>query len=86
MARPYALSSASYLIFWLSNLVYLLLPLASVKLLESFVAQEFELLVGLVKFSGNQFFICGVTLSNSILGVGLVPLGVAVNGLESEKG
>ena len=61
------------------------MPLASVKFLESFVAQKFEFLIGLVKFSSNQFFVCGVALSNSILGVGLVPLGVAVNGLKSAK-
>ena len=63
---------------------YLLLPLVGVEFLEAFVAEEFEFLVGLVQFGGNQFLVCGVSFSHIVLGVRLVPQGVAVDGLKSE--
>ena len=64
------------------ELLFILLPLASVKLSQALVPQNFQLFVCLRQLCIDSFLICKVALSNSQLLIGLVPLGIASDGVQ----
>ena len=64
------------------ELLFILLPLASVELSQALVSQNFQLFVCLRQLSIDLFLICKVALSNSQLLIGLVPLGIASDGMQ----